>query len=158
MAGQHADVGADRSAAPGRDQGRRVQRPGRDQQGVDDRLVVIRGIDAGDYHPEEAADVEAVDVATRTVLKRYRQKGGGTRHAIVSRCAGGAVLLVVAEDEDEVVVDPFEANDERSAYTGHRAAVRCLAAAEVDGRTIVASGDRGNGLHFWDLETRERLG
>ncbi len=126
---------------------------------VDDRLVVIRGIDAGDggdYHPEEAADVEVVDVATRTVLRRYRQKGGWTHHAIISRSAGGTVLLVVAEDE--VVVDPFEADGEKSEYTGHRAAVKCLAAAEVDGRTVVASGDQGNSLHFWDLDTREPLG
>jgi WD40 repeat protein len=126
---------------------------------VDDRLAVIRGIDAGDggdYHPEEAADVEVVDVATRTVLKRYRQKGGWTHHAIVSRSARGTVLLVAAEDE--VVVDPFAADGEKSGYTGHRAAVQCLATAEVDGRTIVASGDRGNGLHFWDVDTCERLG
>lgn len=115
---------------------------------VDGRLVVIRGIDAGDYHPEEAADVEVVDVATRTVLRRHRQQAGWTHHAIVSRSAGGTVLLVVAEDK--VVVDPLEADGEKSEYTGHRAAVTCLAATEVDGRTIVASGDRGNGLRFWD--------
>jgi hypothetical protein len=42
--------------------------------------------------------------------------------------------------------------------TGHRASVKCLAAAEVGGRTVVASGDQGNSLHFWDLDTRERLG
>ncbi|WP_125802018.1 hypothetical protein [Actinoplanes sp. ATCC 53533] len=126
---------------------------------VDGRLVVIRGIDAGDggdYHPEEAADVEVVDVATRTVLRRHRQKGGWTHHAIVSRSAGGTVLLVVAEEG--IVVDPFQPNVEQSEYTGHRAAVKCLATAEVGGRTIVASGDQGNGLHFWDLDTRERLG
>ena len=53
-------------------------------------------------------------------------------------------------------MDPFEANGAESKYTGHRASVKCLAATEVDGRTIVASGDQGNSLHFWDLSTRQR--
>jgi hypothetical protein len=42
-------------------------------------------------------------------------------------------------------------------YAGHRASVTCSAAAQVDGRTIVASGDTGNGLHFWNLDTGRRL-
>lgn len=46
---------------------------------------------------------------------------------------------------------------EEFQYAGHREFVSRVATAEVAGRTIVASGDRGNAMHFWDLDTRERL-
>jgi WD40 repeat protein len=129
---------------------------------VDGRLVVIQGIDAlaggPGHHPEDAADVQVIDVATGTVLSRYRQERGWSEHAIVSRSAGGTVVLLAAE-AGIVVIDPYQGRlaIQESEYTGHRARVSCLAAAEVDGRTIVASGDQGNDVHFWDLDTRDRL-
>jgi hypothetical protein len=58
-------------------------------------------------------------------------------------------------------VNPYETDRSRTGefeYSGHRASVECVAAVEVDGRTVVASGDRGNALHFWYLDTGERFG
>lgn len=130
---------------------------------LDGRLAVVQGIDAfsggEEYHPEDAADVQVIDVATRTVLRRHRSQRGWSYHATVCRSAKGAVVLVTAEDW-VVAVNPYETGGpdvEEFQYTGHREFVNCVATAEVAGRTIVASGDRGNALHFWDLDTRERL-
>jgi len=125
--------------------------------------VVVQGIDAfaggSAYHPEEAADVRVIDVATRTVLRRYRPKRGWSQHATVARAATRTVVLVAADDS-VAVIDPYQ---ERGSaikdfeYTGHGAHVTCSAATEIDGRTVVASGDTGNGLHFWNLDTGERF-
>jgi hypothetical protein len=130
---------------------------------LDGRLAVIQGIDAfaggEEYHPEDAADVQVIDVATRTVLRRHRPKRGWSYRATVSRSARGSVALVTAEDW-VVGVDPYETGGpqvEEFRYAGQREFVSCVATADVAGRTIVASGDRGNALHFWDLDTRERL-
>jgi WD40 repeat protein len=124
---------------------------------LDGRLVVVQGIDAfaggTEYHPEEAADVQVIDVATRTVLSRHRSKRGWSYRAAVQ----GAVVLVTAEDW-VVGVNAYGAGGPGEfRYDGHREFVSCVATADVAGRTIVASGDRGNALHFWDLDTRERL-
>jgi WD40 repeat protein len=127
---------------------------------MDGRLVVIQGIDAfaggEEYHAEAAADIQVIDVATRTVLGVHRPGRGWSHRATVARSAKGSVVLVTAEDW-VVGVDPSDQTGE-FRYTGHRGFVSCVATAEVAGRTIVASGDRGNALHFWDLDTRERLG
>jgi WD40 repeat protein len=130
---------------------------------VDGRLAVVQGIDALDggnpYHPEDAADVQVIDVATRTVLGRYTPERGWSQRATVARAADRTVVLVAADDRVAVIdlrraaglgVKEFE-------YAGHRSFVSCSAATEVDGRTVVASGDSGNGLHFWDLDTGERF-
>ncbi|GIM65171.1 WD40 repeat domain-containing protein [Actinoplanes auranticolor] len=127
---------------------------------LDGRLAVIHGIDAfgggQEYHAEEAADIQVIDVATRTVLGVHRPGRGWSYRATVARSAKGSVVLVTAEDW-VVGVDP-SGKTEEFRYTGHRGFVNCVATAEVGGRTIVASGDRSNALHFWDLDTRERLG
>jgi hypothetical protein len=70
----------------------------------------------------------------------------------------GTVVLVTAEDR-VVAVNPYETGGpdvEEFAYAGPGEFVSCVAAAEA-WRTIMASGDRGNALHFWDLHTRERF-
>ncbi|WP_434446871.1 WD40 repeat domain-containing protein [Lentzea sp. E54] len=125
---------------------------------LDGRLAAIHGIDAGQgYLPEEAADVQVIDIATRTVLARHRQKRGWSQHATVARSVGGTVVLVAAEDWVSVM-NPFDTGGSGSEeFAGHNAFVTCVATAAVAGRTVVASGDSGNGLHFWDLDTHERL-
>nr|WP_221381893.1 WD40 repeat domain-containing protein [Actinoplanes polyasparticus] len=130
---------------------------------VDGRLVVVQGLDAFEsgslYHPAEAADVRVIDVATRTVLRRYRPKRGWSQHATVARAATRTVVLVAADDS-VAVIDPYQEGGpaiKDFEYTGHGAYVTCSAATEIDGRMIVASGDSGNGLHFWNLDTGERF-
>ncbi|WP_433731397.1 WD40 repeat domain-containing protein [Actinoplanes sp. CA-051413] len=124
---------------------------------LDGRLVVVQGIDAfgggTGYHPEEATDVQVIDVATRTVLSRHRSKRGWSHRAAVQ----GAVVLITAEDWIVGVNAHGTGGPGEFRYDGHHEFVSCVATADVAGRTIVASGDRGNALHFWDLNTRERL-
>jgi hypothetical protein len=130
---------------------------------VDGRLVVVQGIDALEggtpYHPEAAADVQVIDVATRTVLRRYTPERGWSQRATVARAADRTVVLVAADDR-VAVIDPYQAGGpdiKDFEYAGHRNFVNCSAALDVGGRTVVASGDSGNGLHFWDLDTGERF-
>ncbi|MFG1606834.1 WD40 repeat domain-containing protein [Actinoplanes sp. NPDC049265] len=119
------------------------------------QLVAVQGEPQDDDHPETHADVQVVDVATRTVLRRHRQRRGGNQHATTARSAGRDVVLLAADDA-VVVIDPHETAGEFE-YRGHRATVTGLAATEVGGRTVVASGDRGNGLHMWYLDGGERI-
>ncbi|MGW4947401.1 WD40 repeat domain-containing protein [Actinoplanes sp. NPDC004185] len=125
---------------------------------LDGRLVVVQGIDAAaggpQYHPEEAADIQVIDVATRTVLSRHRPERGWSYRATT---APGAVVLVTAEDSVVGVNAYGTGGPGKFRYDGHREFVSCVATADVAGRTIVASGDRGNALHFWDADTCERL-
>jgi WD40 repeat protein len=130
---------------------------------LDGRLVVLQGIDAVGggygYHGREAADVQVIDVATRTVLRRHRSKRGWSHHATVARSATGSVVLVTSEDL-VAVVDPYETGGPAVVefeYAGERDYLTYVAAAEVAGRTVVAFCDGGNALHLWDLDTRERL-
>ncbi|MEV4702112.1 WD40 repeat domain-containing protein [Actinoplanes sp. NPDC049316] len=120
---------------------------------VSGRLVVVHGIDAGGgYHPEEAADVQVIDVATGTVLRHARHGQGWSRTAAVAPGARGPVVLVAAEHG--IAVIGLTGSD--AEYDGHRANVTCVAATEVAGRTVVASGDSGNALRFWDPDTLDR--
>jgi len=41
-------------------------------------------------------------------------------------------------------------------YTGHDAFVSDVAATEVDGRTVIASGDSKGNVRFWGLDTPDR--
>lgn len=127
---------------------------------LDGRLAVIHGIDAGEnHHPEQATDVQVIDVATRRVLGRHRHKRGWSYHATIARSAGGTVVLVAAENW-VAVMNPYDMGGpdiEEFEYAGHNAFVDCVATADVAGRTIVASCDRGNDVQFWDLDTQERL-
>ena len=120
------------------------------------RLVVVHGIDAGDgYSPFEAADVQVIDVATRSVLRYGRHKRGWSQDAAVARAADGDVVLVAAEHG--VTVMRLTGGTGDAEYGGHDSIVTCVAATEVAGRTVVASGDSGNALHVWDLDTLERV-
>jgi hypothetical protein len=129
---------------------------------LDRQLLVIRGIDVsedeGAYHPEEAADLVVVDVARRRELRRFRHRRGWSMHATVARSAAGAVVLVGADDW-VVAMNPYRTGGavEEFQYSAHSTTVTCIATMELDGRTVVASGDRGNAVHFWDLATREPL-
>ncbi|MEV6634767.1 WD40 repeat domain-containing protein [Actinoplanes sp. NPDC051470] len=119
------------------------------------QLVAVQGDPQDDNYPETDAYVQVVDVATGAVLSQYPRKGGENRHATVARSAGREVVLIAADDA-VLVMDPYGGAGEFK-YGRHRAIVTCVAAAEVGGRTVVSSGDRGNGLHFWHLDTGERI-
>lgn len=119
------------------------------------QLVAIQGEPQDDNYPEADADVQVVDVATRTVLTRSRRRRGGSQYATVAPSTTHDVVLIAADDT-VVVIDPHETTGEFE-YRGHRATVTCLAATEVDGRTVVASSDLGNALHLWYLNSGERI-
>lgn len=124
---------------------------------LDGRLVVVQGIDGEEdedegYHPEDAANVFVYDAATRTVLARLENEFHFNQDAVVA----GSVVLV-ATDKGVIVMDPRTSGSAAAPYTEHAADVTCLAAVEVAGRIVVASGDLGNAVHIWDLRTRQRL-
>lgn len=124
----------------------------------DGRLLVVQGIDGEEdedegYHPEDASNIFVYDAATGTVVARMENEFHFNHDAVVA----GSVVLV-ATDKGVLVLDPRTGGKAAAPYTEHAADVTCLAAVEVDGRVVVASGDLGNAVHIWDLETRERLG
>ncbi|MFG1607702.1 WD40 repeat domain-containing protein [Actinoplanes sp. NPDC049265] len=125
---------------------------------TDGRLVVVQGIDGLEdedegYHPEDASNVYVYDATTRTVLARMDNHWHFNQAATVA----GPSAALIATDGGVIVMDP-RTGEQTATYTGHAADVTCVAAVEVAGRTVVASGDLGNGVHIWDLETRERRG
>ncbi|MGC4795632.1 WD40 repeat domain-containing protein [Micromonospora saelicesensis] len=112
-----------------------------------------------EYFLEETDDFWIVDVATRKVLKEYRRPPAGASVATFARSGRRFValvpLLTVINVIDAGVGAESEGLDEFQ-YTGHSANVCCVATAELDGRTIVASGDSTGNMRFWDLDTPER--
>ncbi|GIJ44089.1 hypothetical protein Val02_09750 [Virgisporangium aliadipatigenens] len=124
---------------------------------VDGKLLLAQGIDAEadedeGFFPEEAARVQVIDVASRSFLG-LMDHGGAFNHAAAF---AGEVVLVGA-DRSVFVMDPHTGDEVGAAYGAHAADVTCVAATDVDGRTVVASGDLGNGVHIWDLATRTRV-
>ncbi|MET0493527.1 MAG: hypothetical protein ABW000_10405 [Actinoplanes sp.] len=111
-----------------------------------------------EYFLEEMFDFRVVDVATGRELSRFYSPNGEAGAAAVAGSARGNVALVTVGNE-VIVMDAGVGNAAdvgEFRYTGHGAYVLCVAAAEVVGRTIVASGDGAGHLRFWDLDTPDR--
>ncbi|MBM0276783.1 WD40 repeat domain-containing protein [Micromonospora tarensis] len=112
-----------------------------------------------EYFLDETDDFWVVDVATRKVLKEYHKPPAGPSVATVARSGRRFVALVPSLTFVNVIDAGVGAESGRLdefRYTGHSENVCCVAAAEVDGRTIVASGDSKGNLRFWGLDTSER--
>ncbi|PRY27677.1 WD40 repeat protein [Pseudosporangium ferrugineum] len=136
---------------------------------VDGRLIAVTGIDTtAQYDVEDEDDFpyqseffyetvlhfRLADVARDEELNYCTV--GAPGHATVARSARGPVVLVALDSSEVVALDPHlgdkPGESPEFCYTWHGAPVTGVATAEVNGRTIVASGDRGGSLRFWDLD------
>jgi len=153
---------------------------------LDGQLVAIRGHDCSDYFEEadedgdedeeeddgwddspyqseyfleQVHDVElgiVADGGRRYVMEHLPDQ---PRAGTVAPSPHGDVLLFAIHDRVAVVNmrgTPKPGDIEDFFYTGHDAFVSDVAATEVDGRTVIASGDSKGNVRFWGLDTPDR--
>ena len=112
-----------------------------------------------EYFLDQVHDVELGIVATggtRYVMEQLPDQPGV---ATVAPTPHGDVVLFTIGDKIAVVNmrHPAEPGDiDEFFYTGHDARVFGMAATEVDGRTVIASGDTKGNLRFWGLDTPDQ--
>ncbi|MCA2212531.1 WD40 repeat domain-containing protein [Jidongwangia harbinensis] len=130
---------------------------------ANDRLVAVLGFDPAEqygddpyqseYFLDHIGDFRVVDVAGDEELFLLEHEGGPLE-ATVARSPRGDVVLVAMESMHIAVVAvggvDRPGDVEESRYTWHSTDLCSVAAAEVGGRTVVASADVG-GIRFWDL-------
>ncbi|MFI7544779.1 WD40 repeat domain-containing protein [Actinoplanes sp. NPDC049599] len=141
---------------------------------LDGQLVAIRGHDCSDYFEddgyydspyqseyflEQVHDVELGIVADGGRWHVMEQLPDQPQAGTIAPAPHGDVVLFAINDKVAVVnmrSTPKPGDIETFFYTGHDAHVFDVAATDVDGRTVIASGDGKGNVRFWGLDTPDR--